>query len=210
MRDCIRSGEQQEWIRPVTTQGHEDRWPLRPAWTGAVGIIAGIIINALMSRANAAGVGVHPSPVWIAGTNAVIAAAGLFALTLERRAVLPSVALAALGGLTTGLLLWWDPSAVESWRLLSWYLALGLAAVLFHVARDAGALRFAYEPVYRYAWRGVLTTLAGLAFAALVFALAYLIVSLFELVGVASTRAAFDDQLLFVLLAGGGFGAGLG
>lgn len=194
----------------MTTPDNQSQWPLRPVVTGAIGLVAGLIVNLLLTGTNAAGVQVDPTSLWIAGANAVIAAGGLFVLTAERRTVATSAVLAGVGGLATGLLVWADPSAVESWRLLCWYLGLGLAAVLFQAARDAGRLQFAYAPVYRYAWCGVLMTLAGLAFAALIFALVYLLVSLFELVSIASIRTTFDNSLLVTMLAGGGFGAGVG
>ena len=109
-----------------------------------------------------------------------------------RPAILAVVgAVAAIAcAIVAGSVAWWSGGSAFSdlfeWQSASLILAIVVAAPLFQTARDAGRARFGYAKVHGHAWTDVVLWFAGWAFAGTVFAMAWLLASLFELIG--STR----------------------
>ena len=129
-----------------------------------------------------------------------------------RPAILAVVgAVAAIAcAIVAGSVAWWSGGSAFSdlfeWQSASLILAIVVAAPLFQTARDAGRARFGYAEVHGHAWTDVVLWFAGWAFAGTVFAMAWLLASLFELIGIDALSNLLETGWFAVGLVGAALG----
>jgi len=85
-----------------------------------------------------------------------------------------------------------------------------LAAPLFQTIRDEGAWRFPYARVHRHAWTDAVIGAASLVFTGVTFLLAWLIASLFDVIGIDFIKELMKKEWFDWVLAGLAFGGALG
>ncbi|MCX8475819.1 MAG: DUF4153 domain-containing protein [Sphingomonas sp.] len=186
-------------------------WAARPLILAAIGLAAGLCVHFILGN----GYRITLSTIEAAALTGVTLAAGLTGFTLERRlwwaSILFSLALALVGALVVA----WngtpeDWSVGEGWRMVSLLLAVAIAAPLFQAARDEGARRFPYPAVHDHAWTNVVLFGACCVFVAIVFALAWLLAMLFDLIKIDFLKELLQENWCWRSLIGLAFGAALG
>lgn len=186
-------------------------WAARPLILAAIGLAAGLCVHFILGNAYR----ITLSTLEAASLTGVTLAAGLTGFTLERRlwwtSILFSLALALVGALVVA----WngtpeDWSVGEGWRMVSLLLAVAIAAPLFQAARDEGARRFPYPAVHDHAWTNVVLFGACCVFVAIVFALAWLLAMLFDLIKIAFLKELLQKDWFWRSLIGLAFGSALG
>ena len=189
----------------------EASWAMRPLILGGIGLAAGFVVHLII------GAGFHNnlSTMQASSATGVVLAAGLTGFTLERRlwwwSLLFAVGLALVGALVVA----WngtpeDWSVGEGWRMISLLLAVAVAAPLFQAARDEGTRRFPYQSVHDHAWTNVVLWCACWVFVAIVFALAWLLALLFDLIKIDFLKELLEKDWFWRSLIGLAFGAALG
>ena len=186
-------------------------WTARPLILAAIGLAAGLCVHLILGNDYR----IALSTLEAASLAGVTLAAGLTGFTLERRfwwaSILFSLALALVGALVVA----WngtpeDWSVGEGWRMVSLLLAVAIAAPLFQAARDEGARRFPYPAVHDHAWTNVVLFGACCVFVAIVFALAWLLAMLFDLIKIDFLKELLQKNWFWRSLIGLAFGAALG
>jgi hypothetical protein len=94
--------------------------------------------------------------------------------------------------------------------MVSLLLAVAIAAPLFQAARDEGTRRFPYPVVHDHAWINVVLFAACWVFVAIVFALAWLLAMLFDLIKIHFLKELLQKDWFWRALIGLAFGAALG
>ena len=191
----------------------EDRdWPQRPWIMAAIGAVGGLIVHFLTDRYNYS----DPMPVWKqAATSFTVVATISFLLTVELRRWHWSIAFAAGWGAVIALIGWFTaqynqlPNIFE-FPFLSGILAVLIAAPLFQTVRDEGAWHFPYARLHRHAWTDAVIGAASLAFTGITFMLAWLIASLFDVIGIDAIKDLLQEEWFGWMLAGFAFGGALG
>ena len=191
----------------------QDRdWPQRPWILATIGAVGGLCIH-LLTDGNSYGT---PLPVWKQAATSFTAVAGLsFLLTVELRRWTWTIAFALGWGVAIALVGWFTaqynhvPDIFE-FPFFSGILAVLIAAPLFQTIRDEGAWRFPYARLHRHAWTDAVIGAAGLAFTGITFLLAWLIASLFDVIGIDAIKTLLQKDWFGWLLAGFAFGGALG
>lgn len=187
-------------------------WPIRPWVTAAYGALAGFLIWALMDS-------MPQSPgaidLRVATAAAIGVAAAAFALCYEPVRALWAVIFIVVVALVVGLVLYWNGptdkwGALDAWRSVCIALSVAIAAPLFQTARDQGARRFPYVEVHAHAWTNVVIWCAAWLFAGIVFVLAFLLASLFELIGIDLLHDLLQEPWFWTTLLGMALGGGAG
>ena len=93
---------------------------------------------------------------------------------------------------------------------LSGILAVLIAAPLFQTIRDEGAWRFPYARLHRHAWTDAVIGAASLAFTGVTFLLAWLIATLFDVIGIEAIKDLLQEEWFGWMLAGLAFGGAVG
>ena len=93
---------------------------------------------------------------------------------------------------------------------LSGLFAVLLAAPLFQTVRDEGAWRFPYARLHRHAWTDAVIGAAASLFTGITFLLAWLIASLFDLIGIDPIKDLLQEDWFGWMLAGFAFGGAVG
>jgi hypothetical protein len=189
-------------------------WPQRPWIMAAVGALGGLVVHLLTDRGTA-DYGT-PFPVWKqAATSFTVIATISFLLTVELRRWTWSIAFAAGWGAVIALVGWFTaqynqvPDIFE-FPFLSGILAVLIAAPLFQTVRDEGSWRFPYARLHRHAWTDAVIGAASLAFTGVTFLLAWLIATLFDVIGIDAIKELLKEEWFGWMLAGFAFGAALG
>lgn len=189
-------------------RGEEDGWRLRPVLLGIVGALACLAIERLIDVA-----GVVP-PGRLAMATGIAAGAAAFGFTVERVRFGWSVAFGIGVAIVAGLVSWWNGAPeggmLGDWSDASLALAIAIAAPLFQTARDEGRAHFPYPQVHAHVWTNIVLWCASWAFVGVVFALAWLLAALFELIGIDLIERLLLKGWVDALLIGGAFGAALG
>jgi hypothetical protein len=191
----------------------QDRdWPARAWIMGLVGAVGGLIVHLLTDNYSYS----DPMPVWKqAATSFTIIATVSFLLTVELRRWTWSIAFALGWGVVIALIGWFtaqynqNPDIFE-FPFLSGILAVLIAAPLFQTVRDEGAWRFPYSRLHRHAWTDAVIGAASLVFTGITFMLAWLIASLFDVIGIGAVKDLLQEEWFGWMLAGFAFGAALG
>lgn len=191
----------------------EDRdWPQRPWIMAAVGSVGGLIVHLLTDNYTYSA----PMPVWKQAAVAFTVVATIaFLLTVELRRWTWAIGFALGWGAVIALVGWFTaqynrmPEIME-FPFLSGILAVLIAAPLFQTIRDEGAWRFPYARLHRHAWTDAVIGAASLAFTGVTFLLAWLIASLFDVIGIDAIKELLKEDWFGWMLAGFAFGAALG
>lgn len=183
----------------------------RPLILAGLGLVAGLVVHLILGP----GFRDNLTTLQASSVTGMVLVAGLTGFTLERRrwwwSLLFAAALAVVGALVVA----WngtpeDWSVGEGWRMVSLLLAVAVAAPLFQAARDEGARRFPYESVHDHAWINVVLWFACCVFVAIVFALAWLLALLFDLIKIDFLKELLERDWFWRALIGLAFGAALG
>ncbi len=189
-------------------------WPLRPWIMAAVCAAAGLLFHTLMDRPMLITSG--QMPAWReAGATFVAIAAIAFALTVEQRRWLWSLAFALGWGAVVALVGFFTASynhvpSIFEFPFFAGLFAVLLAAPLFQTLRDEGAWRFPYARLHGHAWTDAVIGAAAIGFIGIAFLLAWLIAGLFDLIGISVVKHLLDKGWFDWMLAGFAFGAAVG
>jgi hypothetical protein len=191
--------------------GADDSWRIRPLLLGAIGLAAGLCAHLILG----AGYRSSLSSFEATSLTGITLAAGLVGFTLERKLWRASILFSLTGAMVGALVVGWngspeDWSVGEGWRMVSLLIAVAIAAPLFQAARDEGARRFPYPAVHDHAWTNVVLFAACCLFVAIVFALAWLLAMLFDLIKIDFLKELLQDDWFWRGLIGLSFGAALG
>lgn len=192
----------------------EDRdWPSRPWIMAAIGAVGGLIVHLLTDGHTGYG---QAFPVWKqAATAFTVVATIAFLLTVELRRWTWAIAFALGWGAVIALVGWFTaqynrvPEIME-FPFLSGILAVLVAAPLFQTFRDEAAWRFPYARLHRHAWTDAVIGAASLAFTGITFLLAWLIASLFDVIGIDAIKELLQKGWFGWMLAGLAFGGAIG
>jgi len=191
----------------------EDRaWPERPWIMAAIGAVGGLIVHLLTDGYNYS----TPMPVWKqAATSFTVIATISSLLTVELRRWTWAIAFAAGWGAVIALVGWFTAQYnqvrdIFEFPFLSGILAVLIAAPLFQTVRDEGAWAFPYARLHRHAWTDAVIGAASLAFTGITFLLAWLIASLFDVIGIEAIKELLKEEWFAWMLAGFAFGGALG
>lgn len=187
-------------------------WPQRPWIMAAVGAVGGLIIH-LLTDSHVYG---EPFPVWKQAATSFTAIAVIsFLLTVELRRWTWSIGFALGWGAVIALVGWFTarynqiPNIFE-FPFLSGIMAVLIAAPLFQTIRDEGAWRFPYTRLHRHAWTDAVIGAASLGFTGVTFLLAWLIASLFDVIGIDAVKDLLQEEWFGWMLAGFAFGGAVG
>ena len=192
----------------------DDRdWPQRPWILAAVGAAGGLVVHLLTDGHT----GYNDTfPVWKqAATAFTIIATISFLLTVELRRWTWSIGFAVGWGAVIALIGWFTAQynrngEIMEFPFLSGILAVLIAAPLFQTVRDEGAWRFPYARLHRHAWTDAVIGAASLAFTGITFLLAWLIATLFDVIGIDAIKDLLQEGWFAWMLAGFAFGSALG
>jgi hypothetical protein len=191
----------------------EDRdWPARPWIMAAIGAVGGLVVHLLTDRYGYS----NPMPVWKqAATAFTVIAVVSFLLTVELRRWTWSIVFALGWGTVIALVGWFTAQynrvpEIFEFPFFSGILAVLIAAPLFQTVRDEGARRFPYARLHRHAWTDAVIGAASLAFTGITFLLAWLIASLFDVIGIDAIKDLLQEEWFAWMLAGMAFGGAVG
>jgi hypothetical protein len=188
-------------------------WPNRPWIMAGIGALGGLLIHLLtddLFDSNGA------ISLWRQATTTFTAVAILsFVLTVELRRWRWAIAFALGWGAVISLVGWFTAqynhyATIFEFPFWSGVLAVLIAAPLFQTIRDEGAWRFPYARLHRHAWTDAVIGAASLAFTGVTFLLAWLIASLFDLIGIDAIKDLLQKDWFNWMLAGFAFGAAIG
>ena len=190
--------------------GTED-WPLRPWIMAAICAVAGLTFSQLIDFSYEEQV----SPLREAAATFVAVTAIAFVMTVEQRRWKWALGFALGWGAVVALVGWFTASynyqpEIAEFPFLSGLFAVLLAAPLFQTVRDEGAWRFPYAKLPGHAWTDAVIGAASLAFVGVTFLLAWLIASLFDLIGIDLIKEALQEEWFGWTLAGFAFGSAVG
>ena len=192
----------------------QDRdWPARPWIMAAIGAVGGLGIHLLSDGHTAYD---DAFPVWKQAAIAFTVIATIsFLLTVELRRWTWSIAFALAWGAVIALVGWFTAQynrngEIMEFPFLSGILAVLIAAPLFQTFRDEGAWRFPYGRLHRHAWTDAVIGAASLLFTGITFLLAWLIASLFDVIGIDAIKELLKKDWFSWMLAGFAFGGAIG
>jgi Domain of unknown function (DUF4153) len=187
-------------------------WPARPWIMALAGAVGGLMVH-LLTNSHHYG---EPFPVWRqAATSLTVVATVSFILTVELRRWSWAIAFALGWGAVIALIGWFTaqynqiPDIFE-FPFFSGILAVLIAAPLFQTVRDEGSWRFPYARLHRHVWTDAVIGAASLVFTGVTFLLAWLIASLFDVVGIDTIKELLQEEWFNWVLAGLAFGGALG
>lgn len=192
-------------------QDEREAWPARPWIMAGLCAFAGLIFDLLTDFSYNA----PRQPLREAAAAFVIVATLSFVITVELRRWKWAAAFAIAWGLVIAFVGWFTASynhqpEIAEWPFLAGLFAVLIAAPLFQTVRDEGAWRFPYERLFRHAWVDAVIGAASLGFTGVAFILAFLIASLFDLIGISLIKDMLQDSWFAWMLAGTAFGGALG
>ena len=188
-------------------------WPMRPIVLALVGALAALVVQQVLDIVHPGSPRVDPAAWRIALATAIGTGAVTFGFAFERRRWWWAALFGAVVGVVSGLILYWNGGAWGvwyNWHSASLFLAIAIAVPLFQTARDHGAWRFPYADVHGEAWTNVVLWGACWLFTSVVFALAWLLAALFDLIGLHFLRDLLQHNWCNAMLFGASFGGVLG
>ncbi|MGK0493272.1 MAG: hypothetical protein ACJASD_003519 [Sphingomonas echinoides] len=189
-------------------------WRLRPLILAIVGALAALVVQQLLDRGEPFRFpAIDPENWRIALATAVGTGAASFGFALERERAHWAVLFGLVVGAVAGLVFYWNGGGWgmwHDWHSASLFLSIAIAVPLFQTARNEAAWRFPYADVHGHAWTNVVLWCACWLFTGVVFALAWLLSSLFDLIGLHFLRDLLQHNWFNALLFGASFGASLG
>lgn len=195
--------------------GNEERshdWQLRRWVLAAMGALIGLAIHHILTPGD--------TDRWTEDATRVALATFLgvssiaFAFVVEHGRIAGSAIFAVIAGLVVASVLYWsgDFTSWEPWRLISALLTIAIAAPLFQGWRDGGSRRWhiPYVETHNRAWTNVCLWFAAWAFVGITFALAWLLATLFNLIGIDVLEDMLKKNWFAMMLAGTAFGGAVG
>ena len=187
-------------------------WRLRPAILAVIGALAALAVQQLIIPETYSSTG--PAEWRVGLAIAIGTGAFAFGFGLERVRWTWAVAFALIAASVAGLIHHWSGTGnglswFEDWRVACFYFGIAVTVPLFQTARDEGAWRFPYAEVHSHAWTNVVLWFACWAFVGIAFALAFLLGSLFDLIGLRFLSTLLTYHWFIALLYGAAFGGGL-
>ena len=166
---------------------------------GAIGAAGGLVVHLLTDGHT----GYNQSfPIWKqAATAFTVVATIAFLLTVELRRWTWAIGFSIGWAAVIALIGWFTaqynrmPEIME-FPFLSGILAVLIAAPLFQTARDEGAWQFPYPRLHRHAWTDAVIGAASLFFTGITFLLAWLIATLFDVIGFGLVVLVLASQFL--------------
>lgn len=187
-------------------------WPLRPWLMAGAAALAGLAIHLLTDLTHDGA----PIPVWRqAATSFVVVVTISFLMTVELRRWIWAVAFAIGWGAIIALVGSYTArynhiGSIFEFHFWSGILAVLIASPLFQTIRDEGAWRFPYARVHRHAWTDGVIGAASIIFTGLTFLMAWLIASLFDVIGIEAIKNLLQQSWFGWMLAGAAFGGAVG
>jgi hypothetical protein len=183
-------------------------WPERPWLMAVLCALAGLLFYWLVDDGDAT-----RGPASAASGVAVATIA--LVLTIERRRWTWAVGFSLGWGVVIALIAWMAAGygraqTVAEWPFFSGIFAVLLAAPLFQALRDHGTWRFPTASAHDHIWTDAVIGTASLAFVAISLLLAWLIASLFKLVGINFVENLLQSGWFGWMLAGTAFGGAIG
>ncbi len=183
-------------------------WPARPWIWAALGAIILFAVERILDHNDDA----------IINQVAVVflIASGLaFAITAERLRLGWAIGFALGAGAILALVGWFTASynkggEMAEYPFFAGVFAMLVAAPLFQVVRDEGGLKFPYARLHNHVWTDAVIGAASFAFVGICFALAYLIASLFKLIGITLFYDLLNYGWFSAMLGGAAFGGAFG
>lgn len=180
---------------------------------GAIGAAGGLVVHLLTDGHS----GYNQSfPIWKqAATAFTVVATVAFLLTVELRRWTWAIGFSIGWAAVIALIGWFTaqynrmPEIME-FPFLSGILAVLIAAPLFQTARDEGAWQFPYPRLHRHAWTDAVIGAASLFFTGITFLLAWLIATLFDVIGIDAIKDLLQEEWFGWMLAGLAFGGAVG
>ncbi|OYY78485.1 MAG: hypothetical protein B7Y43_06310 [Sphingomonas sp. 28-62-20] len=184
-------------------------WPVRPLLLAGIGAAAALAIQQLLGQGSA------PPVDRVAVAIGIGTAAVGFGFVAEKVRLGWAIAFTIVIGLAAGLIVYWQGTPGGSpdfwnWRLTSLFLAIAIAAPIFQTARDEGRWHFPYADLHGHAWTNVVLWFAGWIFVGVVFAMAWLLAALFNLVRIDFLDKLLQKDWVIALLIGAAFGGAVG
>lgn len=194
----------------IRTDGHEERWMLRPFLLAGIGLAAGLIVHWIL------GTGYQPqiTAIRLALLSFVSVAALIFGFVVVREDLPRSVAFALGCGVVAALILYFNGATsgwgnTEGWRVFSLALAIGIAAPLFQAGRESGFRSISYAAAHDHAWTNAVLWCLSWAFVGVTMLLSFLLAALFQLIGIDFLKDLLDKEWFWRALVGLAFGLGL-
>ena len=186
-------------------------WPLRPWIMAGFLAAAGLLFHLLIHEVTR----VNLSAEKQAAATFVAVATVSFAVTLERLRWQWAAAFAAGWGAVIAFVGWFTASYNRDGEIVEFPFLAGIAAVLiaaplFQTIRDEGAWRFPYKKLHAHAWADAVIGAASMLFTGITFLLAFLIASLFDVIGIDALADLLKEGWFNWMLAGFAFGGALG
>ncbi len=198
-------------------------WPARIWGLALLGGGIGVAIHFILPVPSISTESYGAAAVWQAPTPTQLALAtflGVAGLALgyvvERRGEALSLGFALLAGAVTAQVVGQAGAggmeSTEVWRLVCACLAVAIAAPLFQAWRErpAGRRLPEYAAAHDHAWTNLVLWFASFAFLGIVWALAFLLGALFDLIGIDLLRKLLERQIVEFSLTGAALWAGIG
>ena len=193
--------------------GNDGPWPLRAWGLTLLGGLTGLAIHLIVEPGDPS---YDATPLLLALATFLGVGALAFGFVVERGRTLSSLAFAVVAGLVVAFTIYWNQplgghSYGEPWRILCGALTVGIAAPLFQALRDreTGA-RLSYSNVYNRAWVNAVLWCAVWVFVGIVWLMAWLLASLFDLIGIAVLKTLLNKDWAGLVLSGAALGTSTG
>ena len=188
-----------------------EEWVQRPWLMAILCAAAGLLFHTLIHEVTTATLSAEQQ----AAATFVAVATVSFALTVERLRWPWAVAFAIGWGAVIAFVGWFTASYNRNGEIVEFPFLAGIAAVLiaaplFQTIRDEGAWRFPYRKLHGHAWADAVIGAASLFFTGITFLLAFLIASLFDVIGIDALKDLLNEGWFNWMLAGFAFGGALG
>ena len=188
-----------------------EEWAERPWLMAILCAAAGLLFHTLIHEVTTATLSAEQQ----AAATFVAVATVSFALTVERLRWPWAVAFAVGWGAVIAFVGWFTASYNRNGEIVEFPFLAGIAAVLiaaplFQTIRDEGAWRFPYRKLHGHAWADAVIGAASLFFTGITFLLAFLIASLFDVIGIDALKDLLNEGWFNWMLAGFAFGGALG
>ena len=186
-------------------------WPLRPWLLAGLCAVAGFIFFLLVDEQPGQTISIARQ---ISATFVAVATLS-FVVTVERLRWHWAAAFAVFWGLVIAFVGWFTAGynhrgEIAEFPFLSGIFAVLIAAPLFQTVRDEGRWNFLYRRLHSHAWTDAVIGAASFAFVGVTFLLAFLIASLFDVIGIDLLKDLLNEGWFNWTLAGFAFGAAVG
>ena len=193
----------------LDTQAEE--WLLRPWIMAAIGAVGGLIFHFLVHEVTRVTLSAEKQ----AAATFVAVATMSFIVTVERRRWFWAASFAGGWAAVIALVGWFTASYNRDGRIAEFPFLAGIGAVLiaaplFQTFRDEAAWRFPYKKLHGHAWADAVIGAASIFFTGITFLLAFLIASLFDVIGISALRHLLEEGWFNWMLAGSAFGGAFG